>query len=178
MLMDHVINEVLKVGVIGGTKMKKKRHKQRVKKLMIHALNEAIRIGFFTLASGAEGVAEAEGVEITIGDKNTVINLSNTREGDLRFNVWWDYTPERCRDYFRKLISRDLRGAKPDVSPITRRTITGLCASCYLCILEDGRIRLSREGEMTVEYVRADTVHLLDELPDVEPSGYSLPGGS
>ncbi|EIZ2106339.1 hypothetical protein MOQ95_000830 [Salmonella enterica] len=174
--MNHVINEVLKVGVIGGTKMKKKRHKQRVKKLMIHALNEAIRIGFFTLASGAEGVAEAEGVEITIGDKSTVINLSNTREGDLRFNVWWDYTPERCGLSFRKSRLRDLRGIMPDVSYSTRPRIMCFCASCYLCVLEDGRIRLSREGEMTVEYARADTAYLLDDLPDVEPSGYSLPG--
>ncbi|ECE9228775.1 hypothetical protein EWZ45_26165, partial [Salmonella enterica subsp. enterica serovar Benin] len=82
--------------------MKKKRHKQRVKKLMIHALNEAIRIGFFALVSGVEGITEAQGVEITIGGKNTVINWSNTREGDLRFNVWWDYTPERCGLSFRK----------------------------------------------------------------------------
>lgn len=87
---------------------------------MINALNEAIKIGFFTSASGTEGLVEAEGTEITMGGKNTVINWSDTGEGDLRFNVWWDYTPERCRDYFRKLISRDLRGAKPDVSPITR----------------------------------------------------------
>lgn len=157
--------------------MKRKRHPQRVKKLMIHALNEAIRIGFFPSIHGAESRVEAEGTEITIGGKNTVINLSDTGEGDLRFNVWWDYTPKRCRDYFRKLISRDLRGAKPDVSPITLRTITGLCASCYLCVLEDGKIRLSREGEMIVEYARTDTVHLLDELPDVDPSGYSLPCG-
>ncbi|ECK2143263.1 hypothetical protein FQW43_26790 [Salmonella enterica subsp. enterica serovar Enteritidis] len=158
--------------------MRSKRHTQRVKKLMIHALNEAIKIGFFTSESGAEGITEAEGSEIAIiGGKNTVINWSDTGEGDLRFNVWWDYTPELCRRYFRKLILRDLRGAMPDASSTTRRTITGLCASCYLCILEDGRIRLSREGEMTVEYVRADTVHLLDDLPDVEPSGYSLPGG-
>ncbi len=157
--------------------MKKKRHTQRVKKLMIHALNEAIRIVFFASAFGAEGVAEAEGAEITIGDKNTVINLSNTGEGDLRFSVWWDYTPERCGRYFRKRKLRDLRGIMPDVSSTIRPRIMGFCASCYLCILEDGRIRLSREGEMTVEYVRADTVHLLDDLPDVEPSGYSLPGG-
>lgn len=156
--------------------MRSKRHTQRVKKLMIHALNEAIKIGFFTSIHGAEGITESEGTEITIGGKNTVINWSDTGKGDLRFNVWWDYTPERCRDYFRKLISRDLRGAMPDVSRPTRRTITGLCASCYLCVLEDGKIELSREGEMTVEYVRADTVHLLDDLPDVEPSGYSLPG--
>lgn len=158
--------------------MKSKRHTQRVKKLMIHALNEAIRIGFFISESGAEGITEAEGSEITIiGGKNTVINWSDTGEGYLRFNVWWDYTPELCRRYFRKLILRDLRGAMPDVSSITRRAITGFCASCYLCVLEDGRIKLSREGEMIVEYARADTVHLLDELPDVDPSGYSLPGG-
>ncbi|HFW3113223.1 TPA: hypothetical protein ACIBOM_004961 [Salmonella enterica subsp. enterica serovar Reading] len=158
--------------------MKRKRHPQRVKKLMIHALNEAIRIGFFTSASGAEGITETEGSEIAIiGGKNTVINWSDTGEGDLRFNVWWDYTPELCRHYFRKLILRDLRGAMPDVSPITRRTITGFCASCYLCVLVDGKIGLSREGEMIVGYVRNDTVHLLDELPDVEPSGYSFPGG-
>ncbi|EAW9081436.1 hypothetical protein AABH71_005190 [Salmonella enterica] len=152
--------------------MKRKRHKQRVKKLMNHALNEAIRIGFFALASGAEGVAEAQGAEITIGDKNTVINWSDTGKGDLRFNVWWDYTPQRCRLSFRKRKLRDLRGIMPDVSSAIRPRIMGFCASCYLCVLEDGRIRLSREGEMTVEYARVDTAHLLDDLPDVEPSGY------
>ncbi|EEJ6214838.1 hypothetical protein L2D25_14785 [Salmonella enterica subsp. enterica serovar Muenchen] len=174
--MNHVINEALKVGVIERTKMKKKRHKQRVKKLMIHALNEAIRIGFFASASGAEGITEAEGAEITIGGKNTVINWSDTGEGDLRFNVWWDYTPERCRLSFRKRKLRDLRGIMPDVSYSTRPGIVCFCASCYLCVLEDGRIRLSREGEMIVEYARADIVHLLEDLLDVEPSGYSLPG--
>ncbi|ENC5545560.1 hypothetical protein ABKU33_001738 [Salmonella enterica] len=156
--------------------MRSKRHTQRVKKLMIHALNEAIKIGFFTSTSGAEGITEAEGTEITIGGKNTVINLSNTSEGDLRFNVWWDYTPERCGRYLRKGRLLDLRGIMPDVSYSTRPRIICFCASCYLCVLEDGRIELSREGEMIVEYARADTVHLLDELPDVEPSGYSLSG--
>ncbi|EEP9539868.1 hypothetical protein HCP17_005350 [Salmonella enterica] len=175
--MNHVINEALKVGVIGGTKMKKKRHKQQVKKLMIHALNEAIRIGFFASASGTEGVAEAEGAEITIGDKNTVINWSDTGKGDLRFNVWWDYTPERCRIYFRKGLLCDLTGTMPCESLTVLRNVVGLCASCYLCVLEDGSIQLSRRGEFIYEYARNDTAHLLDELPDVEPSGYSLPGG-
>lgn len=155
--------------------MKSKRHTQRVKKLMNHALNEAINIGFFTSVSGTEGIVE--GAEITIGGKNTVINWSDTGEGDLRFNVWWDYTPERCGRYLRKGKLRDLRGVMPDVSSTTRPRIMCFCASCYLCVLEDGRIRLSREGEMIVEYARADTVHLLDELPDIDPSGYSLPGG-
>ncbi|HFV9801098.1 TPA: hypothetical protein ACIU9R_004333 [Salmonella enterica subsp. enterica serovar Birkenhead] len=58
-----------------------------------------------------------------------------------------------------------------------RPRIMCFCASCYLCVLEDGRIRLSREGEMIVEYARSDAAYLLDDLPDVEPSGYSLPGG-
>lgn len=153
--------------------MKSKRHTQRVKKLMIHALNEAIKIGFFTSVSGTEGIVE--GAEITIDGKNTVINWSDTGEGDLRFNVWWNYTPERCGRYLRKGKLRDLRGIMPDVSSATRPRIMCFCASCYLCVLEDGRIRLSREGEMIVEYARADTAHLLDDLPDVEPSGYSLP---
>lgn len=156
--------------------MKRKRHTQRVKKLMIHALNEAIRIGFFTSASGTEGITESEGTEITVGGKNTVINWSDTEEGDLRFNVWWDYTPELCRLSFRKRKLRDLRGIMPDVSSSKRPTIMCFCASCYLYVLEDGRIGLSREGEMIVEYARADTAHLLDDLPDVEPSGYSLSG--
>ncbi|HCL5309940.1 TPA: hypothetical protein N2G38_002219 [Salmonella enterica] len=156
--------------------MKSKRHTQRVKKLMIHALNEAIKIGFFTPASGTEGITEAEGVEITIGGKNTVINWSDTGEGDLRFSVWWDYTPERCGRYLRKGKLRDLRGIMPDVSSTTRPRIMCFCATCYLCVLEDGRIKLSREGEMIVEYARNDTAHLLGDLPDVEPSGYSLPG--
>ncbi len=30
---------------------------------------------------------------------------------------------------------------------------------------------------MIVEYARSDAAYLLDDLPDVEPSGYSLPGG-
>ncbi len=157
--------------------MKRKRHTQRVKKLMIHALNEAIKIGFFTSIHGAEGITEAEGTEIIIGGKNTVINWSDTGKGDLRFNVWWDYTPERCRLSFRKRMLSDLKGIIPDVSSTIRPRIMGFCASCYLCVLEDGRIRLSREGEMIVEYARADTAYLLDDLPDVEPSGYSLPGG-
>ncbi|ECK2139868.1 hypothetical protein FQW43_08530 [Salmonella enterica subsp. enterica serovar Enteritidis] len=156
--------------------MRSKRHTQRVKKLMIHALNEAIKIGFFTSIHGAEGITEAEGTEIIIGGKNTVINWSDTGEGDLRFNVWWDYTSERCGRHLREGRLHDLRGITPDVSPPTLRTITGFCASCYLCVLEDGRIELSRKGEMIVEYVRTDTAHLLDDMPDVEPSGYSLSG--
>ncbi|HCA3883341.1 TPA: hypothetical protein MPK85_004015 [Salmonella enterica] len=155
--------------------MKRKRYSKRVERLMIHALNEATRIGFIPVKPGLEGVIEAEGTEITVCGKNTVINWSNAGRGDLRFNVWWDYTPERCNRYFRKGMLRDLTGTMPDVSPPTRRTIVGLCASCYLCVLEDGSIQLSRDSEFIVEYVRNDTVHLLDDLPDVEPSGYSVP---
>ncbi|HFZ9214172.1 TPA: hypothetical protein ACIPE5_001837 [Salmonella enterica subsp. diarizonae serovar 61:r:-] len=143
---------------------------------MIHALNEAIKICFLPTTLRLPDIIEAEGTEITIGGKNTVINWSDTGEGDLKFSVWWDYTPERCGRFLRDGVLRDLRGAIPDVSSSTRQRITGVCASCYLCVLEDGRIRLSREGEMTVEYVRADTVHLLDDLPDAEPVGYSVPG--
>lgn len=155
--------------------MKRKRYAQRVERLMIHALNEAIKIGFIPVKPGLEGVIESEGTEITVGGKNTVINWSNAGRGDLRFNVWWDYTPELCGDSLRKGRLRDHTGTMPDVSPPTRRTIVGLCASCYLCVLEDGSIQLSRDSEFIVEYVRRDTVHLLDDLPDVEPSGYSVP---
>ncbi|HGA9038374.1 TPA: hypothetical protein ACIT51_005280 [Salmonella enterica subsp. enterica serovar Java] len=157
--------------------MRSKRHTQRVKKLMIHALNEAIEIGFLPTIPSLPDIIEAEGAEITVGGKNTVINWNYTREGDVQFNVWWDYTPERCGRFLRKGKLSDLRGAMPDVSSSTRRNIVGMCASCYLCVLEDGRIRLSREGEMIVEYARSDAAYLLDNLPDVEPSGYSLPGG-
>lgn len=70
---------------------------------------------------------------------------------------------------------RDLTGTMPDVTSHVLRSIVGLCASCYLFILEDGSVQLSREGEFIYEYARNDTVHLLDDLPDVEPSGYSVP---
>ncbi|ECI2942754.1 hypothetical protein DRT82_01005 [Salmonella enterica subsp. diarizonae] len=155
--------------------MKRKRYAQRVERLMIHALNEATRIGFIPVKPGLGGIMESEGTEITICGKNTVINWSNAGRGDLRFNVWWDYTPERCNRYFRKGMLRDLTGTIPDVSSHVLRNIVGLCASCYLCILEDGGVQLSREGEFIYEYARNDTVHLLDDLPDVEPSGYSVP---
>lgn len=155
--------------------MKRKRYAQRVERLMIHALNEAARIGFIPVKPGLGGIMESEGTEITICGKNTVINWSNAGRGDLRFNVWWDYTPERCNRYFRKGMLRDLTGTIPDVSSHVLRNIVGLCASCYLCILEDGGVQLSREGEFIYEYARNDTVHLLDDLPDVEPSGYSVP---
>ncbi|EDL0767108.1 hypothetical protein H0K13_004862 [Salmonella enterica] len=156
--------------------MKTKRYSRRVEKLMLHALNEATRIGFIPVKPGLEGVIESEGTEITVGGKNTVINWGNSGNEDFRFNVWWDYTPERCRRYFRKGWLRDLTGTMPDVSASTRRTIVGVCASCYLCVLEGGSIQLSRYSEFIVEYIRNDTVHLLDDLPDVEPSGYSAPG--
>ncbi|OSD64259.1 hypothetical protein R537_24090 [Salmonella enterica subsp. enterica serovar Rough O:d:1,7] len=156
--------------------MKRKRYSKRVERLILHALNEATRIGFIPVKPGLEGVTEPEGTEIIVGGKNTVINWSNAGRGGLRFNVWWDYTPERCSDSLRKGRLRDHTGTMPDVSSSTRRTIVGLCAGCSLCVLEDGSIQLSRDSEFIVEYVRNDTVHLLDELPDVEPSGYSAPG--
>ncbi|HAK8204837.1 TPA: hypothetical protein H2W01_004480 [Salmonella enterica] len=156
--------------------MKRTRHIQRVKKLMLHALNEAIKTGFLPSASGSSDITAAEGTEITVGGRNTVINRNCTQEGDVQFSVWWDYTPERCGRFLRDGVLRDLRGAIPDVSSSTRQRITGVCASCYLCITEEGGIRLSREGKMTVTYVRTDMVHFLDDLPDVEPVGYSVPG--
>lgn len=82
--------------------MKTKRYSRRVEKLMLHALNEATRIGFIPVKPGLEGVIESEGTEITVGGKNTVINWSYSGNEDFRFNVWWDYTLERCRRYFRK----------------------------------------------------------------------------
>ncbi len=131
---------------------------------------------FLPSTSGLSDITATEGTEITVGGRNTVINRSYTQEGDVQFSVWWDYTPERCGRFLRDGVLRDLRGAIPDVSSSTRQRITGGCASCYLCVLEDGRIRLSRGGQMTVTYARADTVHFLDDLPDAEPVGYSVPG--
>lgn len=112
--------------------MKGKRYSKRVERLMIHALNEATRIGVIPMIPDSEGLMASESAEITIGGKNTVINWSDTKKGDLRFNVCWDYTPERCRRYFRKGLLRDLTGTMPDVSAPILRNIVGLCASCYL----------------------------------------------
>lgn len=110
--------------------MNKTEQQKRIRKIMIYALNAALRAGVIPLKTRHNGVTETECAEITVCGKPTIINWCDTGHNDLRVSVWWDYRPERLPKLTKNRI-HDLTLPLPGIYRDRLRLIVGLCASCY-----------------------------------------------
>lgn len=152
--------------------MGKAEHKKRIRKLMIHAINEAVRNGVIPLMFRHRKMTAEGDARITVCGKPTTINWTDTGHNELRISVWWDYRPDSLpgkngSDYI------DLSLLPTDVNRDRFRFIVGACASFYFDYLHKG-ILSDRGKEFFAVYVRESTASYIDELEDVKPFGYSI----
>ncbi|EIF8866886.1 hypothetical protein HZ500_005491 [Salmonella enterica] len=152
--------------------MSKAEHKKRIRKLMIHAINEAVIAGVIPLTFRYRRMT-AEGFKgITVCGKHTIINWKETGPDEFRVTVWWDYQPE----HITKLINgrpENLKLLLPDVDRTAFRLVVGACASFYFDYKHKG-IQSDRGKEFFAVYVRESTVSDIDKMEDVKLFGYSI----
>ncbi|EAA2241268.1 hypothetical protein GKG82_08300 [Salmonella enterica] len=152
--------------------MNKAEQQKRIKKIMLYAANEAVKVGvillmFKYLRMTSEGYAQ-----ITVCDKPTIINWVYNGHNEFRVSVWWDYQPE----YIPKLIKgrpENLKLLLPDVDRTRFRFIVGACVSFYFDYLHKG-ILSDKGKDFFAIYVRESSVNYIDKLEDVKPFGYTV----
>ncbi|EKN5826345.1 hypothetical protein ABLZ23_002979 [Salmonella enterica] len=152
--------------------MSKAEHKKRIRKLMIHAINEAVRSGVIPLMFRYRRMTAEGYANITVCGRPTVINWCDTGHDELRVSVWWDYQPE-TQPGQGKYKSKELALLFPDVNRDCLRFVVGACASCYFDYWHKG-ILSDRGKEFFALYVRESTASYIDELEEVEPFIYSI----
>ncbi len=153
--------------------MSKAEQQTRIRKIMIYALNAALRAGVIPLKTRHNGVTEAECAEITVCGKPTIINWCDTGHNELRVSVWWDYRPERLPKLMRSRL-HDLTLPLPGIYRDRLRLIVGACASCYFNYPRKKGVLSDKGNDFFAVYVRESTASYIDELEDVKPSGYSI----
>lgn len=152
--------------------MNKAEQQKRIKKILLYAANEAVKVGviplmFKYLRMTSEGYAQ-----ITVCDKPTIINWVYNGHNEFRVSVWWDYQPE----YIPKLIKgrpENLKSLLPDVDRTRFRFIVGACVSFYFDYLHKG-ILSDKGKDFFAIYVRESSVNYIDKLEDVKPFGYTV----
>lgn len=152
--------------------MNKAEQQKRIKKIMLYAANEAVKVGviplmFKYLRMTSEGYAQ-----ITVCDKPTIINWVYNGHNEFRVSVWWDYQPE----YIPKPIKgrpENLKLLLPDVDRTRFRFIVGACVSFYFDYLHKG-ILSDKGKDFFAIYVRESSVNYIDNLEDVKPFGYTV----
>ncbi|HAG2284115.1 TPA: hypothetical protein G8W61_004481 [Salmonella enterica] len=152
--------------------MNKAEQQKRLKKLMIHAVNEAVIAGVIPLTFRYRKMTQEGFAGITVCGKYTLINWKETGIDEFRVTVWWDYQPE----HITKLINgrpENLKLLLPDVDRTAFRLVVGACASFYFDYLQKG-ILSDRGKEFFAVYLRESTASEIDELEDVKPLGYSI----
>ncbi|EHW1216619.1 hypothetical protein K7B55_002054 [Salmonella enterica] len=153
--------------------MSKAEQQTRIRKIMIYALNAALRAGVIPLKTRHNGVTETECAEITVCGKPTIINWCDTGHNDLRVSVWWDYRPERLPKLTKNRI-HDLTLPLPGIYRDRLRLIVGLCASCYFNRQRKKGVLSDKGNDFFSVYVRESTASYIDELKEVKPFGYSI----
>ncbi|MJK42362.1 hypothetical protein DM680_08285 [Salmonella enterica subsp. diarizonae] len=152
--------------------MSKTEQQERIRKLMIHAINEAVIAGVIPLMFKYRRMTAEGYTKITACGKPTIINWKESGSDEFRSTVWWDYQPE----HIPKLIKgrpENLKFLLPDVDRNCFRLVVGACASFYFdcrhkCILSD------KGKEFFAVYVRESTASEIDEMEEVKPFGYSI----
>lgn len=123
----------------------KTEQQERIRKLMIRAINEAVRSGVIPLTFRYRRMATEGFSGITVCDKRTAINWKENGHDEFRFTVWWwDYQPE----YITKLIKgrpENLKFLLPDVDCNCFRLVVDACAGFYFYYPQKGI--LVRQGE-------------------------------
>lgn len=152
--------------------MGKGEQQRRIRKLMIHAINEAVTVGAIPLMFRYRRMTTEGYATITVCDKPTVISWKYTGHDEYRVSVWWDYRPDLLPAQKRE-ESTDLSRLLPDVNRDRFRFVVGACASFYFDYRHKG-ILSDRGKEFFAVYVRESTAICIDELEDVKPFGYSI----
>ncbi|EAX5861877.1 hypothetical protein BEP99_08635 [Salmonella enterica] len=152
--------------------MNKTEQQKRIRKIMLHAINEAVKVGVIPLMFRHRRMTAEGYAKITVCDKPTIINWTDTGHDDFRVTVWWDYQPEKIPRLI-KGRPENLKLLLPDVERNHFSFIVGACASFYFDYLHKG-ILSDRGKEFFAVYVRESTGSGIDELEDVKPFGYSI----
>ncbi|ECC3463673.1 hypothetical protein AA471_13460 [Salmonella enterica subsp. enterica] len=152
--------------------MSKAEQQTRIRKIMLHAINEAVNVGVIPLMFRHRRMTAEGYAKITVCDKPSIINWTDTGHDDFRVTVWWDYQPEKIPRLI-KGRPENLKLLLPDVDRSHFSFIVGTCASFYFDYLH--KAILSDKGkEFFAVYVRESTGSDIDKLKEVKPFGYSI----
>lgn len=158
--------------MVRGQVISKAEHKKLIRKLMLHAINEAVRIEAIPFMFRYRRMEKEGYAEIPVFDKPTIINWKYTGHDEYRVSVWWDYRPDLLPAQNRYEYT-DLSLLPADVNRERFRFVVGACASFYFDYRRKG-ILSDRGKEFFAIYVRESTASYIDEQEDVEPVGYSI----
>ncbi|EBX2875994.1 hypothetical protein DRL66_22580 [Salmonella enterica subsp. enterica serovar Muenchen] len=152
--------------------MNKAEQQKRIRKITLHATNQAVKVGVIPLMFRYLRMAAEGYTKITVCDKPTIINWAYNGHNEFRVSVWWDYQPEHIPQLI-KGSPENLNLLLPDVDRTRFRFIVGACVSFYFDYLHKG-ILSDKGKDFFAIYVRESTVSYIDELEDIKPFGYSV----
>ncbi|WP_275346951.1 hypothetical protein [Xenorhabdus bovienii] len=160
--------------------MKKSEKQKYILKLMVIALNDAIKKERIDLNGRSENKQQEKKYryqELVIAGRRTIINWLDAGHDELRISVWWDYQPEMMPTWRKQYIyDCEPTTATPQVARRFFRHILGACGSCYL-ERKTGKFFIGDEGNQFLDvYVNEDSVSYLNSIPAEEPQGYSTHG--
>lgn len=155
--------------------------KQRfIQKLMVIALNEAIKKGAINLSGTSKDEATVDKhdfLAMSIDGRPTILNWFDAGYDELRVSVWWDYQP--------KLIPQPHHDWLRDVEPLTStpqtprrhyRHFIGAFGSCYL-ERRTGKFIIGEENRQFFDvYIRESSLSQLLRVPEELPAGYGTTG--
>lgn len=152
--------------------MNKAEQQKRIKKIMLYAANEAVKVGVITLMFKYLRMTSEGYAQITVCNKSTIINWVYNGHNEFRVSVWWDYQPEHIPQLI-KGSPENLNLLLPDVDRTRFRFIVGACVSFYFDYLH--KDILSDKGkDFFAIYVRESSVNYINKFEDVKPFGYTI----
>ncbi|HGJ5880554.1 MAG TPA: hypothetical protein ACHBZ9_16260 [Arsenophonus nasoniae] len=160
-----------------GMRMKKTEKQVCILKLMVIALNEAIKSGHFDLngRSADDRTKNRHGYhELIIAGRRTIINWFDLGYDELRISVWWNYQPEMIPAKSKRFVeSFPPRYSMPQVYRPFFKYILWACGSCHF-ERRTGKFIYGKEGSQFFDiYINENATFYLDEIPSEEPQGYS-----
>lgn len=154
--------------------MTKSEKQSYILKLMVIAINEAIKKGAITLEANPDGDKRGH-MMMDIAGRRSVLNWFDAGYEELRISLWWHYTPEMMPTYRKKWLGEP-DSPTPGINRRFFRNILGACGTCYL-ERKTGKFIIGDSGsQFSSCYVREDSAPELDKIAAEEPAGYKTHG--
>lgn len=152
--------------------MTNKDKQRRLRKIIIHVINESIKQDIIPFRLKHRRMPEKGYAKINVCGMPTLINWIITEQEQFRMSVWWNFTPEVIPS-LKNGVPGNMFRLLPCVGRERFRFVVGCCASFYFDYRQ--RAILSDRGrEFFAVYVRSSCAAFIDNLEDIPPAGYSI----
>lgn len=146
-------------------------------KIMVHAINEAMRTGAISMCTLHQKRRERKRgvIMLTVCSCPTLFSWDQDRHGIMRLTCWWDFNVDSLSaPYLREKID-DMNRVLPCNDRSRFRFIMGGAASCYF----DNQINRGLIAKLNKlvfgVYVRESSVSQIDSIEEAKPMGYKVP---